>query len=151
VRAPELWFEDLTPGREFDLGEVTVDAEEMLSFARRYDPQWYHVDPDRAAASAWGGLIASGWLTAALCMRLYVDHLLARAAADASPGLDELRWLAPVRGGDVLAARVTVEDAGPSSRSPDLGTVTLRWEMTRDDVPVLRMRGRGWFHRRPEG
>jgi acyl dehydratase len=147
---PELWFEDLTVGREFDLGETRVDPAEMLEFARRYDPQWYHVDAERAAASPWGGLIASGWLTASLCMRLYVDNLISRAAADASPGLDELRWLAPVRGGDVLRARVTVEDAGPSSRSPELGTVTLRWEVSSGDVAVLRMRGRGWFRRRPD-
>ena len=145
---PEFWFEDLVPGRVFDLGTVTVDADEMLEFARRYDPQWYHVDERRAAASSWGGLIASGWLTASLCMRLYVDHLISRAAAEASPGLDELRWLAPVRGGDVLQARVTVEDVAPSSRSPEIGTVTLRWDMSRGDVPVLRMRGRGWFRRR---
>jgi acyl dehydratase len=148
---PEFWFEDLAPGRVFDLGEVTVDADEMLEFARRYDPQWYHVDAERAAASPWGGLIASGFLTASLCMRLYVDNLIGRAAAEASPGLDELRWLAPVRGGDVLQARVTVEDAAPSSRSAELGTVTLRWEMSCGDVPVLRMHGRGWFRRRPAG
>jgi acyl dehydratase len=146
---PEIWFEDFVVGRVFDLGAVTVDPAEMLDFARRYDPQWYHVDEDRAAASEWGGLIASGWLTASLCMRLYVTGLIGRAAAEASPGLDELRWLAPVRGGDLLSARVTVENAGPSSRSPDLGTVTLRWEMGRGEVAVLRMRGRGWFRRRP--
>jgi acyl dehydratase len=147
---PEIWFEDLVPGRAFDLGETTVDADEMVEFARRYDPQWYHVDAERAAASSWGGLIASGFLTASLCMRLYVDHLLCRAAAEASPGLDELRWLAPVRAGDVLHAEVTVEDAAPSSRSLELGTVTLRWVVRRDGEPVLRMRGRGWFRRRPD-
>jgi acyl dehydratase len=146
---PEIWFEDFAVGRVFDLGQTSVDPDEMVEFARRYDPQWYHVDPERAAASSWGGLIASGFLTASLCMRLYVDHLIARAAAEASPGLDELRWLAPVRAGDVLRARVTVEDAAPSSRSPELGTVTLRWDMSRGDVAVLRMRGRGWFRRRP--
>jgi acyl dehydratase len=81
-------------------------------------------------------------------MRLYVDNLLHRAAADTSPGLDELRWLAPVRAGDVLHLEFTVEDAQPSSRSPELGTVLFRWLMTRDGTPVLRARGRGWFHRR---
>jgi acyl dehydratase len=145
---PEVFFEDFTVGREFDLGAVTVDGNEMLEFSRRYDPQWYHVDPERAAASPWGGLIASGWFTASLCMRLYVDNLISRAAADTSPGLDELRWLAPVRAGDTLHATVTVEDAQPSSRSAELGTVTLRWLVTRDGTPVLRMRGRGWFRRR---
>ncbi len=120
----------------------------MLDFARRFDPQWYHLDHERAAASHWGGVIASGWYTAGLCMRLYVDNLISRAAADTSPGLDELRWLAPVRAGDELRLRLTVEDAQPSTRSSDLGTVSLRWVMSRGEVPVLRMRGRGWFHRR---
>lgn len=145
---PELFFEDFRVGREFDLGTVTIDEAEMLDFARRYDPQWYHLDPERAAASHWGGVIASGWFTASLCMRLYVDNLISRAAADTSPGLDELRWLAAVRPGDELRLRLTVEDAQPSSRSPELGTVTLRWVMSRDEEPVLRMRGRGWFRRR---
>lgn len=146
--APELFFEDLAVGRVFDLGRVTVDEAEMLAFARRYDPQWYHVDRAQAEASDWGGLIASGFFTASLLMRLYVDNLLARAAAETSPGMDELRWLAAVRAGDVLHAEVTVEDAAPSSRSPGLGTVTLRWVMSRDGTPVLRMHGRGWFRRR---
>lgn len=148
---PELWFEDFAVGREFDLGSVVVNESEMLEFARRYDPQWYHLDQERAAASHWGGVIASGWFTASLCMRLYVDNLISRAAADTSPGLDELRWLAPVRAGDALRLTLTVEDAAPSSRSPELGTVTLRWVMTRQEQPVLRMRGRGWFRRRLAG
>jgi len=145
---PELWFEDLVPGRVFDLGEVVIDEDEMVAFARRFDPQWYHVDPERAADSPWGGLIASGWFTGSLCMRLYVDAVLHRAAADASPGLDEVRWLAAVRAGDVLRGQLTIGDTGPSSRSPQLGTVGLNFELSRDGTPVLRMRGRGWFRRR---
>lgn len=145
---PEIWFEDFTVGRVFDLGSTTVDETEMLAFARRFDPQWYHLDEERATASSWGGVIASGWFTVGLCMRLYVDNLIGRAAADTSPGMDELRWLAPVRAGDRLHVQVTVEDAQPSSRSPELGTVTLRWEVSRDGRPVMRMRGRGWFRRR---
>jgi len=148
-----LYFEDLTPGRSFDLGSVAIDEAEMLEFARRFDPQWYHVDRERATASTWGGLIASGWFTASLCMRIYVDEVLSHAAADTSPGLEELRWLAAVRAGDTLRGVLTVVDALDSSRGPDLGTAVLRWEMIRDDpIPdqvVLRMQGRGWFHRRP--
>ncbi|MBA3800639.1 MAG: MaoC family dehydratase N-terminal domain-containing protein [Geodermatophilaceae bacterium] len=148
-----LYFEDLTPGRSFDLGSVAIDEAEMLEFARRFDPQWYHVDRERAAASTWGGLIASGWFTASLSMRIYVDEVLSQAAADTSPGLEELRWLAAVRAGDTLRGVLTVVDVLDSSRGPDLGTAVLRWEMIRDDpIPdqvVLRMQGRGWFHRRP--
>ena len=148
---PELFFEDLAPGRVFDLGEVLIDEAEMVEFARRFDPQWYHVDAERAAGSPWGGLIASGFFTASLCMRLYVDAVLHRAAADTSPGLDELRWLAAVRPGDRLRGELRIEDARPSSRSTELGTAYLHWTMSRDGVPVLRMRGRGWFRRRPSG
>lgn len=149
---PELYFEDLTPGRTFDLGPVRIDEAEMLAFAERFDPQWYHVDRARAEASSWDGLIASGWFTASLCMRIYVDHVLSRAAADTSPGIEELRWLAPVRAGDRLRGVLTIADALESSRGPALGTVVLRWELLRDDPrpdqAVLRMQGRGWFHRR---
>ncbi|MET8263361.1 MaoC/PaaZ C-terminal domain-containing protein [Micromonospora arida] len=154
-RPAELFFEDLVPGLTVDLGVVTVDADEMVAFARRFDPQWYHVDPDLAAESRHGGLIASGFYTVSLFMRAYVDHLLSRAAADASPGLEELRWLAPVRAGDRLAVRVDVMGARPSTARPGLGTVSLTGTMLRlgpDDRPeqeVLRTRFRGWFAVRP--
>ncbi|WFE50291.1 MaoC/PaaZ C-terminal domain-containing protein [Micromonospora sp. WMMD1155] len=153
----ELFFEDLVPGLTVDLGVVTVDGDEMVAFARRFDPQWYHVDPDLAGRSRHGGLIASGFYTVSLFMRAYVDHLLSRAAADASPGLEELRWLAPVRAGDRLAVRVDVMGARPSTARPGLGTVSLTGTMLRlgpDDRPeqeVLRTRFRGWFAARPTG
>lgn len=151
----ELFFEDLVPGLTVDLGVVTVDGDEMVAFARRFDPQWYHVDTDLAGESRHGGLIASGFYTVSLFMRAYVDHLLSRAAADASPGLEELRWLAPVRAGDRLAVRVDVMGARPSTARPGLGTVSLTGTMLRlgpDDRPeqeVLRTRFRGWFAARP--
>ncbi|MDG4807885.1 MaoC/PaaZ C-terminal domain-containing protein [Micromonospora sp. WMMD1120] len=154
-RPAELFFEDLVPGLSVDLGVVTVDGDEMVAFARRFDPQWYHVDPGLAEASRHGGLIASGFYTVSLFMRAYVDHLLSRAAADASPGLEELRWLAPVRAGDRLAVRVDVMGARPSTARPGLGTVSLTGTMLRlgpDDRPeqeVLRTRFRGWFAVRP--
>ncbi|MEV1285802.1 MaoC/PaaZ C-terminal domain-containing protein [Micromonospora sp. NPDC049679] len=147
----ELFFEDLAPGRSFDLGITTVVEAEMVAFARRFDPQWYHVDAELARQSHHGGLIASGYFTVSLFMRAYVDHVLARAAADASPGLEELRWLAPVRGGDRLAARLDVLGSKPSTARPGLGTVTLGGTMTRLDArdrpeqEVMRTRFRGWF------
>lgn len=154
---PELYWEDLTPGRRFDLGLTVVDRSEMLAFAERFDPQWYHVDEKLAQASPYGDLIASGFFTVSLFMRAYVDHLLARTAADASPGLEELRWLAPVYAGDRLATDLLVVGQSPSRAKPDRGTVTLRATMTRvatatgpvdPPVPVLRTQFRGWFHRR---
>ena len=154
-RPADLFFEDLTTGASFDLGTVDVDRHEMLAYARRYDPQWYHVDEAAAAASRYGGLIASGFYTVSLFMRAYVDHVLCRAAADASPGLEELRWSAAVYAGDRLAVRLDVLESAPSRAKPGLGTVTLAGTMTRlggahPDGEVLRLRFRGWFARRPD-
>lgn len=169
--AAELYWEDLIPGRRFDLGVVEVDREEMLAFAHRFDPQWYHVDEQLAGESEFGELIASGFFTVSLFMRAYVDGLLSRAAAAASPGLEELRWLAPVRAGDRLAVALVIVDRAPSQARPGYGTVTLQGTMTRVGTaergtrraaaaggtgppaapaePVLRTQYRGWFHYRP--
>ncbi len=147
----ELFYDDLTPGLVFDLGVTVVDKAEMLGFARRFDPQWYHVDETLAAESAYGAPIASGFFTISLFMRAYVDHVLSRAAAAASPGLEELRWTAPVYAGDRLASRLAVLDRAPSRAQPGFGTVTLSGTMTRlgadgeSEGDVLRTRFRGWF------
>ena len=147
----ELFYDDLTPGLVFDLGVTVIDKDEMIGFARRFDPQWYHVDEALAAESAYGAPIASGFFTISLFMRAYVDHVLSRAAAAASPGLEELRWTAPVYAGDRLASRLTVLDRAMSRAQPGFGTVTLAGTMTRlgpDGEPegdVLRTRFRGWF------
>lgn len=152
-----LYWEDLVPGRRFDLGLTDVDHGEMVAFARRFDPQWYHVDERLAATSEYGRLIASGFFTVSLFMRAYVDGLLARAAAAASPGMEELRWLAPVYAGDRLAVSLEVVDQAPSRARPDCGTVTLRGRMARLDATgapgeeVLRAQFRGWFRRRSAG
>jgi acyl dehydratase len=149
---PELFWEDLVPGRQFDLGVTEVDRAEMLAFARRFDPQWYHTDEQLVVDSEYGDLTASGFFTVSLFMRAYVDGLLARAAADMSPGLEELRWLAPVRAGDRLAVTLEVLGQRSSQTKPDRGTVTLRGTMTRladRPRPVLRIQFRGWFRRRP--
>jgi acyl dehydratase len=143
-----LHFEDLRPGMVFDLGEVAVDEAEMLAFARRFDPQPFHTDAVAALHSPFGGLIASGWFTASLWMRMYVDRVLADSASMGSPGLSELRWLVPVRAGDVLRGRLTVLDAVPSSTRPGRGTAILRGEAFRDGQLVLRTTFRGLFGRR---
>lgn len=152
----DLFYQDLAPGRQFDLGVTVVDEAEMMAFARRFDPQWYHVDESLAAESAYGAPIASGFFTVSLFMRAYVDHLLSRAAAAASPGLEELRWTAPVYAGDHLHIRVEVMDRGLSRARPGFGTVVLAAVMTRlgaggdPEGDVLRTRFRGWFALRPE-
>ena len=147
---PELYFEDLEAGQVVDLGTIAVTEEDILAFARQWDPQPFHVDPEAAKGSVFGGLIASGWHTGAMWMRLYVDSLLDGAASMGSPGIEELRWLAPVRPGDTLTGSLTVLETTPSERRPDRGTVRIRGEMTNQDgVVVMSMTSRGHFGRRP--
>jgi acyl dehydratase len=146
---PDAYFEDFEPGQERALGRVEVTEVEIVDFARRFDPQPFHVDPEAARESVFGGLIASGWHTGAMWMRLYVDSLLGGAASMGSPGIEELRWLAPVRPGDTLSGRLTVLETTPSERRPDRGTVRIRGEMVNQDgVVVMSMISRGHFGRR---
>jgi len=145
-----IYFEDFVPGRVFELGTIEVTADEMIDFATKFDPQPFHVDPEAAKDSPYGGLIASGWHTCALYMGLLVNGLLHDSSSHGSPGMDELRWLAPVRPGDQLTATNTVEEATPSATKPNRGTVITRSEMSNQhDVVVLRMRGRGIYGKRP--
>ena len=146
----DLYWEDFEPGRTIELGTRTVTEDEIVAFAREWDPQPFHVDPEAAKGSPFGGLIASGWHTGAMWMRMYVDSLLEGTAAMGSPGIEELRWLAPVRPGDTLTGRLTVLETTPSERRPDRGTVRILAEMTNGDgVVVMRMTSRGHFGRRP--
>ena len=149
---PDLYFDDFAPGQVFELGTRTVSAEEIVRFARDWDPQPFHLDAEAARHSPFGGLIASGWHTGAMWMRLYVDAVLGRAASMGSPGVEELRWHAPVRPGDTLTARLTVLEATPSERHAGRGTVRSRAEMVNQDgVTVMAMVARGHFGRRPTG
>ena len=145
----ELYFEDFEKGQVFDLGEKTLAKEEIVAFATEHDPQPFHVDEEAAEGSAFGGLIASGWHTAAVFMRLYVDAVLHRAASMGSPGVDELRWLKPVRPGDTLSARLTVLDTAPSASRPGRGTVSFVSEVHNGwGEKVMTMKARGLFARR---
>ncbi len=134
VPPAERYFEDYHVGMVDEFGEVAVTAEEIVEFASRYDPQGMHVDPVAASRGAFGGLIASGWHTAAMVMRLVVQHYLSKLATLPSPGIDELRWTRPVRPGDTLRVRVTVVDAQRSRSKPDRG-------MVRSFVEVLNQNG----------
>lgn len=142
------YFEDFEVGHVFELGSTVVDEAEMLAFSGQFDPQPFHVDPGAAALSPFGGIIASGWFTSALFMRLYVDAVLADSSSQGSPGLSELRWLSPVRAGDELTGTLRVLEATPSATRPGRGTVLLVGELLRDGAPVLRMSFRGLFGRR---
>ena len=141
VPAGQRYFEDYAPGAVFEFGATTVTEAELLAFAQAYDPQAFHIDRDAAALSMFGGLIASGWHTAALMMRMLVDHYLSKVASLASPGVDELRWLVPVRAGDVLRVRVTVQDARRSRSRDDRGVVTSNIEvLNQHDAVVMTVK-----------
>jgi acyl dehydratase len=117
----DRYFDGYVEGDVHRFGTIAVEADEMIAFAKRYDP---HTDPEAAKHTAFGGLITSGWHTASLMMRLYVERYLTHVASLASPGLDELRWLKPVRPGDMLSVRVTVLKTVRSKSKPDRGAVT---------------------------
>jgi acyl dehydratase len=142
-------WEDFHAGDSMEIGPVTVSEQEIVEFASRFDPQYFHIDPEAAADGPFGGLIASGWHTAALFMGMFVRAMLLDTASLGSPGLDELRWTAPVRPGDTLHGRVTVDEVRESSKDPSRGTVFTTSEVfNQDDVLVMRIRARGFFARR---
>ncbi len=119
----DRYFEDYPKGGVFEFGSIAVDEDEVIDFAKRYDPQDFHIDPVAAKETIFNGIIASGWHTGSMTMRLYADHYLSKVASLASPGLDELRWVKPVRPGDTLSVRVTVEETRRSQSKPDRGIV----------------------------
>ena len=142
-------WEDFTPGEVTEIGPVKVSEDEILEFANRFDPQYFHIDPEAAVDSPFGGLIASGWHTAALFMGMFVRAMLLDTASLGSPGIDELRWTAPVRPGDTLRGRVTVDEVRESSKDPSRGTVFTTSEVfNQNGVLVMRIRARGFFARR---
>ena len=145
-------FEDDVAGAVCVYGTIPVSAESIVEFARRYDPQPIHADSDAATRGPFGGLIASGWHTIALVMRVLVERYLSHVAAIVSPGIDELRWTLPVRPGDVLSVRVTVLEATVSRTKPDRGLVRSLIEAVnqRDEV-VLSMKAMNFIRRRDSG
>lgn len=145
------YFEDFAVGELVELGEVEVTEPAIIEFAERYDPQPFHVDTAAAEASPYGGLIASGWHTCALYMRLLCDGMILDSSSQGSSGVEELRWLAPVRPGDTLRGRFAVLDVQRSATKPNRGTVKFLSEMiNQDDVVVLRLIGRGLYGTRPD-
>lgn len=138
----ERYFEDFRPGEVIEFGDYLVTEEEIVDFARRYDPQPFHVDRRAAAESIYGGLIASGWMTGSIMMRLLVDHFIAPASSMGSPGVDEVRWSRPVRPGDRLHVRVTIVDTKRSQSKPDRGIVQVQQEMiNQQGDTVMSLRG----------
>lgn len=123
-----LYLDDLSPGRQFRTPGVTLTESEIIHFALSYDPQPFHLDSGAAADSLYGGLIASGFQVISLCFRLFIQQGHFLDSSMGSPGIDELRWLAPVRPGDTLHTEVTVEAVSPSRSKPDRGIAKLRYQ-----------------------
>ena len=147
-----LYLDDFEPGQTVELGSRSVTKDEIIAFAEQFDPQPFHIDESAAAETIYGGLIASGWHTVCLFMRLLVDGLLSDAASMGSPGVDEVRWLKPVRPGDVLTARGVIHEVIPSRSKPDRGVLRTTYEMyNQDGEQVLSMKGVGMFARRESG
>lgn len=122
-------FAEFHTGQVIEVGPYDMTEDEVLSFARAYDPQWFHTDPEAARQGPFGGLIASGWHTCGIAMRLAADHVLRGSESFASPGVSNLRWLHPVRPGDRLTLRITVNEVRRSTKRPDLGVVEWTWCM----------------------
>ena len=145
------YFDDYMPGTTHDCGSVSVSQAEIISFATQFDPQPFHVDPEAAARGPFGGLVASGWHTAALVMRQLVDHYLPAEASLGSPGLDEVRWPDPVRPGDTLRVRATVLEARRSQSRPDRGIIkTVIEAVNQDGRMVMRATGTNFLRVRPD-
>jgi len=148
----DFYWEDFPVGQERDMGRHRFTEEEIVTFARQYDRQRFHVDPRSASETLFGGLIASGWHTCAIAMRGMCDAYLTRSACLGSPGLDSLRWLKPVRPGDEIMFRARVLESRPSSSKPELGLTKFLWDAVNSSgEQVLAMEGWQLFARRTAG
>jgi acyl dehydratase len=146
----QRWFEDYAVGEVFEFGQHEVTEQEIIGFARQYDPQPFHVDPEAAKSSPYQGLIASGWMTAALAMRMVCDHFIAAQSSMGSPGVDQVRWLHPVRPGDRLRMRVSILAVQRSRSKPDRGVVTARQEViNQHQQTVMSLDGKSMHRVRP--
>jgi acyl dehydratase len=148
----KYYWEDFYPGQVLETGGYSLSEEEIIEFARKYDPQPFHIDSEKAKQTFFGELIASGWQTASICMRMICDLYLIEAASLGSPGVDELRWVKPVRPGDTLRLKSTVLETRASSSRPDMGTVRSRSEVyNQHGELVMHMSGVSMFRRRNPG
>lgn len=132
------YFEDFSPGETLQLGAKSITAEEIINFAREFDPQPFHIDPQAARSSSFGGLVASGVQTFGMFMRLFVDGVLADAANLGGAGADDMRFLVPVRPGDTISARVIIQpQTRPSATKPDRGVLVIRAELSNQDDQLV--------------
>ncbi|HMN56727.1 MAG TPA: MaoC family dehydratase [Ottowia sp.] len=152
AKSIKTYWEDMHAGQVIELGSVTVEREEALAFAARYDPQPFHLDDEAAAQSMFGQLATSGWHTCSMAMGLMVRNFLLQSSSLGSPGLEKLQWLKPVFPGDTLTLRQRVLETRPMKSRPDVGLVRTLWEMfNQRGEQVLLMDGYGMFRRRTPG
>jgi acyl dehydratase len=138
MRRRMIYFEDLEVGAETDFGTYQVTREEVLEFARKYDPQPFHLSDEEAAKTHFGRLCASGWHTAAMTMAVIARYVVGHEQAGlGSPGIDELRWRRPVYPGDTLHVRGTILDKTPSRSRPELGSFRTQTTVTNQDGEVV--------------
>jgi len=148
---PTRYFEDFQVGDVINLGSTSASAEEIIAFAKQYDPQPFHVDPEQAKHSAFGTLVASGWHSSALFMRLLVDNLLNDTISMGSPGVDEVRWRKPVHPDERLQGRLTVLESTASKSRPNMGVIRSLCELVNQEGEiVMSLKGLHFFGRRPE-
>ena len=146
-----LHFEDFPVGEIFAFGDTLVTAEDIVEFAREWDPQPFHIDAEAAKTSQIGELIASGWHTGSLTMRMLCDGYLLRSASEGAPGVEEMRWLKPVRPGDRLSVRRTTLAARPSRSRPGIGIVEFQFEvLNQHGETAMTLKSASFLRRRPE-
>jgi acyl dehydratase len=146
----QWYFDDFVVGQEIELGERTVNEDEIIAFATQFDPQPFHIDKEAAAKSIYGGVIASGWHTCAMMMRIVLDGMGCEEASMGSPGLDGVRWLLPVRAGDTIKVRYLTREVKASTSKPDRGIVKSTWVATNQKgEDVCTIDGMAMFRRRP--
>jgi acyl dehydratase len=139
-------FEEFFPGQIINAGPATLTEEEIVEFAKRYDPQWFHTDVERSNQGRHQGLIASGWQTCGIAMRLAVEHALEGSESFASPGLAYLKWTHPVRPGDSLTLKATVIETRRSQKQPSLGILRWRWQLfNQHNIEVLDLEATSLF------
>lgn len=148
----KIYFEDFKVGDSVEMGRRTLTQDEIIAFAKAFDPQPFHIDEDAAKRSMFGGIIASGWHTCSLVMRMMCDSYLNDSASLGSPGVDNVKWLKPVRPGDTIRANRVVLEARASNSRPEMGIVKSRWDVfNQNDELVMTMEGYGLFKRRAAG
>jgi acyl dehydratase len=147
----DWYFEDFCAGQEIVLGSKLVSEEEIIDFATQFDPQPFHIDREAAQGSIFGGVVASGWHTCSMMMRIVVDSLLGASSSLGSPGLDKVRWILPVRGGDTITVTYLTTSVKASASRPDRGVVWSTWRANNQrGEEVCIIEGMGMFRRRPK-